>query len=357
MHPQPRAVTPRRTRTAATIAAAALLLASCGTPSDTSSGEPTAGDAGEVTFDLSGTTLRMSASAPGSLTAGSRYVYDRLRQWGAEVDIIELSTTSGIREILADRADAGTHGADEAIVGESEGADVVAIGSPTSRMDYVLVAKDGIDNVADLKGATIAMSGPEGFSTMLTRLLMRKEGLDPDTDARFVQIGGSPERAAALLAGAVDAANIHVEDWFEIRSRTDGLKSIVTVGEVFPEMPSDVYFGLRSFWEAHEELATALACANLEANAKFVRDKQAYIDFALPIVEGATPQGVGDAWDFAVAEDMWPMEPSEILNPKGFQELADTMLDAGELSAPVDATTIVDLRYLDKAAAMGCGRS
>ncbi len=103
-------------------------------------------------------------------------------------------------------------------------------------MDYVLVAKDGIDNVADLKGATIAMSGPEGFSTMLTRLLMRKEGLDPNTDARFVQIGGSPERAAALLAGAADAANIHVEDWFEIRSRTDGLTPIVTVGEVLPEM-------------------------------------------------------------------------------------------------------------------------
>ena len=224
-------------------------------------------------------------------------------------------------------------------------------------MDYVLVAKDGIDNVADLKGATIAMSGPEGFSTMLTRLLMRKEGLDPNTDARFVQIGGSPERAAALLAGAADAANIHVEDWFEIRSRTDGLTSIVTVGEVLPEMPSDVYFGLRSFWESNEELATALACANLEANAQFIQDKQAYIDFALPIVEGATPQGIGDAWDFAVAEDMWPMAPPEILNPKGFQELADTMLDAGELSAPVDATTIVDLRYLEKAAAVGCGQS
>lgn len=316
----------------------------------------TSSDAPAVMFNLSGKTLRMSASAPGSLTAGSRYVFDRLKQWGAEVDINELSTTSGIREVLAGRADAGTHGADEAIVGESEGADVVAIGSPTSRMDYVLVVKPGIDNVSDLKGKTIGMSGPDGFNTILTRLLMRKEGLDPNSDARFVQIGGSPERAKALLAGTVDAATLHIEDWFEIRSRGDGLKSLVTVGEVLPELPADVYFGLRSFWEANEELATALACANLEANAKFVRDKQGYIDFAMPIIDGATPQGIGDAWDFAMAEGMWPTKPDEILNPKGFQELADTMLDAGELRAPVDATTIVDLRYLEKAAGMGCGQ-
>jgi len=347
----------RRTCTAATIATTALILAGCGTAVDSPAGAPTSSDTPEVVFNLSGKTLRMSASAPGSLTAGSRFVFDRLRQWGAEVDIIELSTTSGIREVLSDRADAGTHGADEAIVGESESADVVAIGSPTSRMDYVLVTKSGIDSVADLKGATIAMSGPDGFNTMLTRLLMRKEGLDPNSDARFVQIGGSPERAAALLAGTVDAATLHVEDWFEIRSRTDGLTSIITVGEVLPELPSDVYFGLRSFWEANEDLATALACANLEANAQFAQDRQGYIDFVMPIVDGATAQGVGDAWDFAMAEQMWPTDPAEILNPAGFQELADTMLEAGELDAPVDATTIVDLRYLEKAAALGCGQA
>lgn len=345
----------RPLRIAATIAATALVLAACGTSDDGAEGA--SGGASDGMFDLSGTTLRITASDPGSLTAGSRYVFDRLEEWGATLDVIELSTTSGIQAIVAGRADAGTHGADESILGVAEGADVVAIGSPISRMDYVLVAKTGIDTVADLKGVTIAMSGPAGFDTLLTRLLMRNNGLDPESDANFVQIGGSGERGAALLTGTVDAATIGVEDWFEVRSRTDGLQMIVALGEVVPEFPSDVYFGLREFWESNSELATALACANLEANAQFIQGKQGYIDFALPIVTGATEEGIGDSWDFAMSVDMWPQEAAGILNPSGFQALADAMLETGDISSAVDATRIVDLQYLERAQEMGCGAS
>lgn len=343
-------------RIAATIAATALVLAACGSSDDSSSGG-SSGGASDGMFDLSGTTLRITASDPGSLTAGSRYVFNRLEEWGATLDVIELSATSGIQAIVAGRADAGTHGADESILGVAEGADVVAIGSPISRMDYVLVAKSGIDTVADLEGRTIAMSGPAGFDTLLTRLLMRNNGLDPESDASFVQIGGSGERGAALLTGNVDAATIGVEDWFEVRDRADDLQVVVALGEVVPEFPSDVYFGLREFWESNTELATALACANLEANTQFIQGKQGYIDFALPIVTGATEEGIGASWDFAMSVDMWPQEAAGILNPSGFQALADAMLETGDISSAVDASRIVDLSYLEEAEAMGCGAS
>ena len=348
---------PRQSRRLAMVlVATAMILAACGGSSDSSGSGGSGATASDGMFDLSGTTLRITASDPGSLTAGSRYVFDRLQQWGAELDVIELSTTSGIQAIVARRADAGTHGADEAILGVAEGADVVSIGSPISRMDYVLVVKKDINSIDDLRGRTIAMSGPAGFDTLLTRLLMRNNGLNPDSDARFVQIGGSGERGAALLTGNVDAATIGVEDWFEVRSRTDDLQLLVALGEVVPDFPSDVYFGLRSFWEANTELATALACANLEANAEFIKGKQGYIDFALPIVTGGTAEGIGDSWDFAMSVDMWPQEPAGILNSGGFQALADSMLETGDITSPVDASRIVDLSYLEAAAAMGCGR-
>jgi NitT/TauT family transport system substrate-binding protein len=348
----------------AAIAVAGMVLAACGggagtngdpaTTTETNAGTGSDVD-GEAMFDLAGQTLRITASAPGSLTVGSRYVFDRLREWGAEVDVIELSTTTGIQALVAGQSDAGTHGADEVVLGAAEGADVVAIGAPVSRMDYVLVGTSDLSGPADLAGKDIAMSGPAGFDALLTRLSMRENGLDPDSDANFVQIGGSGERAAALLTGNVQAATIFLEDWFEISQRAEDLVLVQYLAELVPDFPSDVYFGTRAFWDEHEDLATAIGCANLEANALFNTGKDVYIDFAAPLVPGATVEGIGNSYDAAIEIDMWPTTPGEILNVDGFRGLIDAMVETGDISAPVEADSLVDTSYLEAAAEMGCG--
>jgi NitT/TauT family transport system substrate-binding protein len=362
-------------RATAVVAAAALALAACGgdgadveddaeaqeegadgaAATDGEEDDGTASDG--PSFDLSGQTLRITASPPGSLTVGSRFVFDRLEEWGAEIDVIELTTTTGIQAIVADQSDAGTHGADEVVLGTAEGADVIAIGAPVSRMDYVLIGSDEIESAEDLEGANIAMSGPAGFDTLLTRMTMEDVGLDPEGDASFVQIGGSGERAAALLTGNVQAATVFLEDWYEISQRADDLRLVKYMAELVPDFPSDVYFGSREYWEEHDDLATAMACANLEANALFVQGKDTYIDFAAPLVPGATEQGIGDSYDAAMEIDMWPQTPEEILSLEGFEGLIDAMVETGDISQPVDAEELVDTSYLEAAADMGCGEA
>jgi NitT/TauT family transport system substrate-binding protein len=359
----------RRIRATAVLAAAGLAVAACGgdgEDTDTAAGAEPATDDGsadgetasdEPSFDLSGQTLRITASPPGSLTVGSRYVFDRLEDWGAEVDVIELTTTTGIQAIVAGQSDAGTHGADEVVLGTAEGADVVAIGAPVSRMDYVLIASQEIESAEDLEGANIAMSGPAGFDTLLTRMTMEDVGLDPEGDASFVQIGGSGERAAALLTGNVQAATVFLEDWYEISQRTEELRLVKYMAELVPDFPSDVYFGSREFWDEHDDLATAMACANLEANALFVEGKDTYIEFASPLVPGATEEGIGNSYDAAMEIDMWPQTPEGILNLEGFEGLIDAMVETGDISQPVDASELVDTSYLEAAAEMGCGQA
>ena len=304
-------------RAVSMIAAVGLVLAACGGDDDETTAAPAGEEADEggeaasdgPSFDLSGQTLRITASPPGSLTVGSRYVFDKLEEWGAEVDVIELTTTTGIQALIADQSDAGTHGADEVVLGAAEGAEVVAIGAPVSRMDYVLIGSSDIESVEDLQGASIAMSGPAGFDTLLTRMTMRNAGLDPESDARFVQIGGSGERAAALLTDNVQAATVFLEDWYEISQRAEDLRLVQYMAELVPDFPSDVYFGTSEFWAEHEELATAIACANLEANALFVQGKDRYVAFAAPLVPGATEEGIGNSTTSAMEIDMWPTDP------------------------------------------------
>lgn len=355
-------------RTVTLLAVLALLLAACGgdEPVGDDQEEAAADNPGSLTsvlegdgdipeFDLEGEQIRFTTSPPGPLLMGAVWTFEKLREWGAEVDVTELSTTTGVQSMIADQSDAGIHGSDEAVLGAAEGADVVVIGAPNSQQDYVLIASTDIESVADLPGATSAMSGPAGFDTLLTRLTLEDEGLDPES-VNFVQIGGSGERAAALLSGNADTATIFLEDWFELSGRTEDFHLVEYMAERFPEFPGvDSYFGSASFWEEHPELGTAIACANLEANSWINSDREGFVQFALSRVAGATSEAVGQTYDAAQEVGMFPTAAEDITSLEAIQSLSDAMLEVGDISSPIDAEDITDTSFLEEAVEMGCG--
>ncbi|MPZ88828.1 MAG: PhnD/SsuA/transferrin family substrate-binding protein [Nitriliruptorales bacterium] len=311
---------------------------------------------GGPSFDLSGTSITATTSIPGALNIGTFWAFERLEEWGAEVDTVILTTTTGIQTLIAGRSDLASHGSDEVVLGAAEGAEVIAIGAPATRMDYVLVGSSDYAEVADLQGGTIAMSGPAGFDALLSRLSLRDAGLDPETDVNFVQVGGSPDRATALLSGQVDAATVFLEDWEELRLQTDDLQLIQYMADIVEEFPASAYFAQASFWEENPDVALALACANLQANAWINEDKQRFIDYTLELVEGATPEAVDSIYDAAQEIDMFPTEPEELFSVSGLGGLVDAMVETGDISSPVEPEEIADISYLQEAADMGCGQ-
>lgn len=321
------------------------------------SAESMAGDGDVPEFDLSGMEITFTTSQPGALNMGTFWMFDKLREWGAEVEEVILTTTTGIQTLVAGESDAGAHGGDEAVLGAAEGADVVAIGAPNSRMDYVLVGGEEIETIEDLEGGTIAMSGPAGFDALLSRLALEEAGMDPDGDVNFVQIGGSPERGTALLTGNADAATIFLEDWFEVSQRAEDLNLVTYMAELFPQFPADVFYGNTGYWEENPDMATAVACANLEANSWINSNREQFIEFTLERAEGTTEEGIGQTYDAAQEVGMFPEAADEILTTDGFSNLSEAMEETGDISSGIDANELVDTSYLEEAESMGCGPS
>ncbi len=160
-----------------------------------------------------------------------------------------LTNMPGIQALVAGRTNLAPHGADELLLGAAEGAEPVAVGSLVAKQEYVLAATGDVTAVEDLQDATIGRSGPAGFDALLTRFALEDAGLDPKADVNFVQVGGSPDRAAAMLSGQVDAATIVIDDWFQLQSETDEAQIILRMAEFVPDYPSSVYFGLASYLE------------------------------------------------------------------------------------------------------------
>ena len=317
---------------------------------------PAAEDVDTFDFDLSGETIQISGPQADPLGMTTFKIMDYLEEWGADVEDVTVTTTAGVQALAAGQVDVAAQGADELILGAAEGLDVVAIASQRSRMDYILVTSSDITSIEDLRGKTIGISGPNGFDALLTRMTLIENGMSTD-DVNFVQIGGSGDRAAALLAGRIDAATIFISHWFEIDSQSDDFNDLLYMSELVPDFTKDVMITTQDYLEENEQVGVALACANLEANEWFHEDKEQWIEYTMDKVEAIDREVLSDLYDTLVEIDMYPQDPEEILTVEGLQSLADAMLENEDISQSVDAASLINLSYLQQAMDMGCGMS
>lgn len=363
----------RRARRWALLASAALLVTACaggGTQPAVPAGGaqggalqafdqnsiPPTGVQGGPTFDLSGVRIVATTPAPGAINMGTFFAYKRLEEWGADVDIVVITTTSGVQALVAGEANIASQGTDEVVLAAAEGARMVSVGAPYTAVDYVLVGRRDITDLPALRNRVVGMSGPSGFDALLTRLTLEQNGMNPEGDVRFVQIGGSPDRAAALLSGRIDAATIFMEDWEEISRRTDELRLIHYMADTVPGIPSAAFFADERYWNENRQVALALACANLQANRWINSSEDSFVEWVLRIVPGSTEEAARAIYRAGREVDMWPTDPERIMSVQGLNGLVDAMLQTGEISNRVDPVTISDTSYLREAAAMGCGQ-
>ncbi len=87
------------------------------------------------------------------------------------------------------------------------------------------LANSAIKNAADLKGKKIGTGEPGSTPDQLTRLALRKIGIDPDTDITLVHLSDrrGVDRMKDLLAGEIAAAMVTPEAMYELE-KTGQLK-------------------------------------------------------------------------------------------------------------------------------------
>lgn len=86
------------------------------------------------------------------------------------------------------------------------GSDLAILAHTMPGVIHALVVKPEIKTPEELKGKKIAVSTFGSLTDFLVRYVAKKKGLNPDRDLVLLQIGGDPERIAALKQGSVDAA-------------------------------------------------------------------------------------------------------------------------------------------------------
>src|SRR5512139_2589301 len=126
------------------------------------------------------------------------------KEEGLNVEMLSIRGEIAIRTALAGEIDFFTN-AGSALAAIERNIPLKILAVVQDKPGWDLIALPNIKSIAQLRGQTVAIMSPEGSLAVVTREILRKNGLDPSKDANLVVMGGDEVRLPALKGKAIQA--------------------------------------------------------------------------------------------------------------------------------------------------------
>ena len=268
---------------------------------------------------------------------------------------VELTTGQGadavMTAVLANQCEIGFAGPEASIYVYNEGKEdyTQVFAQMTKRDGSFLVAKEDTDNFSwqDLKGKTVIPGRKGGVPYMTLEYVLKKNGINPETDLVL-----DDSIKFDLMAGAFAAGNADYVTLFEpTASLTENEEKgyiVASVGEEAGEIPYTAYFAKKSYIENNEQLIQDFTDAIYEGQ-KWVKEHTSR-EIA-EVVRDFFPDTSIDLLETAIQSykdiDAWNDTP--ILQEEAFNRLQEVMTMAGELEIQAPYNEIVNNKYAEEA--------
>ncbi len=264
---------------------------------------------------------------------------------------IELSTGQGadavMTSVLANQVEIGFAGPEASIYVYNEGKeDYTEVFAQVTKKDgSLLVSRTNEEDFSweNLKGKTVIPGRKGGVPYMTLEYVLKKNGINPETD---VVLDDSIK--FDLMAGAFTAGNADYVTLFEPTAsltEQEGKGYVVaSVGEEAGEIPYTAYFAKKSYIEANEEIIQNFTDAIYKGQT-WVKEHTAE-EIATVIQDFFPDTGIEmltEAIQTYKDIDAWNETP--VLEEESFNRLQEVMTLAGELENPAPYDKIVNNTY------------
>jgi len=209
-----------------------------------------------------------------------------------------------------------------------------------SRAEHMLMAQTKYRQVKDLKGQTIGSLNPGGLVDALLRQILLKNGLDPDRDVILINLGGTPERYAALKSGTVAATVLGAPHNF--CAERDGFRKIAVAAD-YVHVPTSG-LTVRSDRIVKQPQQIKKMIRGILRAMKFVRENRG--DTIATIVRELVmdPESAGKGYEQIVSL----MSEDGHVQPDGVQFLIDLARQAQKINKPLTAAQMIDHSLLEE---------
>ncbi|HEY7321578.1 MAG TPA: ABC transporter substrate-binding protein [Candidatus Binatia bacterium] len=246
-----------------------------------------------------------------------------------------------LQAMLAGQAQAAQNGIAETMIAVLRGGDVRILGVTSNIFPYSLIVSKSVKSAKDLIGGRIAVNRVGGdVSAIASRVAIRKLGLNPDKDVTMLQVGGSPQRLAALQSGAVQGAALDFMSG--LRLSKQGYTVLAQVNLNYPYLGPVVS---ARFLRENPAAAEAFLKAFIEGIARFKRNREEGVKALARYMKSSETDVLNKAYDF-IANEFYTenLEP----DPKSFQELVDEVSAREPLAKNATIPQVFDLTMVRK---------
>jgi ABC-type nitrate/sulfonate/bicarbonate transport system substrate-binding protein len=145
---------------------------------------------------------------------------------GVTVDLKYLAATTAVQGMLGGGEEIGLVG-NQGIDAKLEGADLIYVASGLPVFVFQIYARPEIKSMSDLKGKVVAVTQPAASTDYAMRIVLKKNGLEPDKDVRILYAQDINGVLASVSTGNAAAGIMSAPT--SIRAKTAGLKMLVDV--------------------------------------------------------------------------------------------------------------------------------
>ena len=203
------------------------------------------------------------------------------KEEGINVEFLSIRGEIAIRTTLAGEIDFFTN-AGSALAAVARNVPVKILAVLQDKPGWDLIALPNIKSIAQLRGQTVAIMSPEGSLAVVTREILRKNGLDPTKDASLVVMGGDDVRFPALKAKAIQATLFNTAA--SLRAQKDGFVKLASAGEYVNTIQGGLATSDEKIKQQPAKIARFMR-ASLKGVAFYLTKRDAAIKYSMEILK------------------------------------------------------------------------
>ena len=219
-------------------------------------------------------------------------------KYGLDVQLLFIRSSSiGVPALISGAVPVAVMGGAAAVRANLAGSDTILAGSLKKPPSLTfLIANKKITRIEELRGKTIGAGRFGGSTDYVTRLALKRLGLDPEKDVNLRQIGNTPDRTAALQTGSIAATVLNPEEKY--LAEKFGVNILYDLRKLGLEFLNSDIVTTRSFIKKDEETYRNVMKALVEAIHFLRTDKRDSMESMGKYMRSEDPKVIEIGYDF-----------------------------------------------------------
>lgn len=334
----------------------AIVAAGCGSPATTggASSAPAAAASATATAVAKATCAAKKVTiavpvTPPNVVHLTPYVADAFGYFKDENLTVELIRFDGgvgsLRASASGAIDLAGTSSEPVIDAIANGADVKIVYSYAPNVDVTFAVGPNVKTMADLKGKKMGVQEAGGFADVMTRIVLKKAGIDPK-DVTFVTTT-TAGRVQALATGVTDTAVLHIDQVRTAAKANPQIHVLANMWDVLTDYQYAVYIVPTQTLKDDPSTTECLIRALMRANRAMYdpANRQKIID--LGVAQTKEDKDVVEAtFDDLVKAKAWPQ--NEGVPAANINGTIKSEKDFGKITKDLTFDAITDLTVVKR---------